>query len=342
LPLSHSLSKLNAVSRASACTALLLCSATAIQAQTAAVLAAAGYAAPAPVEVAPGQVVTLFFRGVRPGADGKPRIARSVSDPAPARLAGLAVRIAQPGRTTPLEAPVLAVHQENECDAAQPAQPVCLLTAVQVQIPHELDFLSPAGIDIRPAADLILDDEGQPSRRYPARVVSDNAHVLTSCDVNGEIAPEGDCARSAYHSDGRPVSAAAPARYGDTIVVYAYGLGQTSPAAATGRAASGPAPLVERIPGSPFGRGVWVSFRKDLVNASPSIPRRIDDQLAAHPGVPMAYAGLAPGQLGVYQINVPIPPLSSFTVPCGPEVRANAILTVTTAMGTENVPICLE
>jgi uncharacterized protein (TIGR03437 family) len=74
--------------------------------------------------------------------------------------------------------------------------------------------------------------------------------------------------------------AANPARAGDVLVVYATGLGEVNPPVATGAAA----------PGLPLSRAVT------LVEA------KIGGRDAG-----VQFAGLAPGFVGLYQVNVQVP-----------------------------------
>ncbi len=77
-----------------------------------------------------------------------------------------------------------------------------------------------------------------------------------------------------------------PAKVGDTLLIYAIGLGPTSPAVATGDPAPSTAPLatLTRTPMVVFGSSI-----------------------AGVPATPF-FAGLSPGFAGLYQINVTIPP----------------------------------
>ncbi len=79
-----------------------------------------------------------------------------------------------------------------------------------------------------------------------------------------------------------------PAQLGDVLVIYAIGLGATSPAVATGAAAPSVQPLAQ------ITTPVTVHFG----------PRTMfDDGIPATP----SYTGLTPSLVGVYQVNVTIP-----------------------------------
>jgi len=95
------------------------------------------------------------------------------------------------------------------------------------------------------------------------------------------------------HLDGRLVTSDAPAKAGEVILLYAGGLGRTSPDTSTGRIASFAAPIQA------------VAQLQVLLNGK-----------AAPPGS-IAYAGLAPGFAGLYQINLLVPS----GLPPNPEIR---------------------
>jgi uncharacterized protein (TIGR03437 family) len=96
------------------------------------------------------------------------------------------------------------------------------------------------------------------------------------------------------HSNGTLVSASSPASAGEALTAWVFGLGQTSPAATTGQAASA----------SPTAETFFLNFNYQ-VNALPAKPYTGDPD--NQPPQPL-YAGLAPGFVGLYQVNFVVPP----------------------------------
>jgi hypothetical protein len=307
-------------------------------AQNAAFLTTAGYSAPAPQQVAPGQVMTFFFHGIAPLPGGSLRSAQATTVPLPATLAGLTLRLTQ-GQASPVAVPIFAVRQESDCDTGQDLSPACLLTLVKLQIPFEIaaDVASsgPATPVLAPLAQLTIEVDGQAGRTFPLQPVPDNAHVLTSCDISWDTKYTSACDRHAYHGNGHPVSATEPASQGETVVVYAYGLGQGSPRVATGDVAMGS--VLENLPGR-----VKASF-DHFVNTPSSGPRFLSSDVLAFS--PIAFGGLTSGQIGLYQLNIPVPQSLHPDVPCGGfdgSIRSNAALLISTSQGTEALGLCVQ
>jgi uncharacterized protein (TIGR03437 family) len=100
----------------------------------------------------------------------------------------------------------------------------------------------------------------------------------------------------ATHIGGQVITADAPAVPGEWVILYATGLGVTSPKPGYGEIPGGAAPLVDMA-----GFGV-------LLNGTKVDSKRI------------AYAGVAPGFAGLYQINCQLPE----DAPATPEIRVSA------------------
>lgn len=292
--------------------------------------------------VAPGQIVTLFFRGVSPLPGGVARSGDAKTVPLPTTLAGLSMKISQSGLASPLAVPIVSVRQDKDCDAGSTE---CFITSTRVQIPFELPAsstprLGSEGVKV-PDAELTLEADGQASRSFLLRPVSENGHVLTSCDLAGDTNPDSVCSRVAYHADGRPVDIDAPAARGETVILFAYGLGQTTPPATT--AVTSGTGLSVLDPQQPR---MFVTLRDSFLNSPPSLPRAIIAEPYNMPWAQVDFAGLTPGQVGMYQVNVPIPMSFQAPVRCGPDpvvgaIRSNGFLQLTTAQGTEGIPICV-
>jgi uncharacterized protein (TIGR03437 family) len=104
---------------------------------------------------------------------------------------------------------------------------------------------------------------------------------------------------------GRLVDSQTPAKVGDTVAVFGTGLGATQPAVAPGQAAPGNPPATV------------VTLPTVRIGGLPA---------------PVVFAGLAPGFVGLYQINVQIPP----GTPAG-----SAVELVLTQSGTDSNKVTL-
>jgi uncharacterized protein (TIGR03437 family) len=97
----------------------------------------------------------------------------------------------------------------------------------------------------------------------------------------------------AVHLNGQLVSPASPAAGGEIIVLYAGGLGRTTPNTTSGRLATNAATIY------------YASQLQILLNGVPIPPESV------------LYAGLTPGFAGLYQINLKLPA----ELPANPEIR---------------------
>ena len=278
----------------------------------------------------------MFYRNVPPLPDGSLRTAAANTVPLPTVLAGLSVHVSQP----PVNFPIFAVRQENDCIDGQgnpvnPATPACLLTSLRVQVPFRLQVVK----------EMVLDVDGQASRSFALSQITDNAHVLTSCDLTWDTNWFSSCSRVAFHGDGTQITGKSPARPGEMIVVYLWGLGLTSPIVPSGEP-SPPGVVLDQVPGVP---GVRARFL-DGPTVLTDLPAFYSPEDAVDPGSPIDFVGLTPGQIGLYQINVAIPQSLIPTTSCGDlifgttdTIPANAVLHITTLYsGTEELGFCLK
>ncbi len=238
-----------------------------------------GYAPPFPIKVAPGQLVTIFAAGV--GAAVSSRVA-ATSLPLPFSLGGVSVTIDELSDPPLLkeQVPVFAVGK------------IGTATAVTVQIPFGLrtnSFISPL---VPPPATLTIYENGVAAITVPIAPTTDQIHIATTCDANLTTpVPGAQCRPIISHADGSLVTPDTPAHSGELIILYAFGLGATTPGMAAGDAATSaqPAAITPSL-SSEAAIGTLPSERQSFVPA---------------------YAGLAVGFSGLYQVNfrAPAPPV---------------------------------
>ena len=302
-------------------------------------LTGSGYASPTLIRVSPGQVTTLFVSGLNTVLT-KPQ--RATSLPLPNSLAGISVTINQSSLQQSVAVPLLAVEQLNTCGIAPPAPPPsppstpstvppeCLLTAITLQIPYELTPLPTGAGDSAKASttEIVVTANGVASRAFSVLTITDTLHVLNTCDTfppkadGSPITVNGGCSSVVTHADGTLVTAVAPGKAGEVLVIYAFGLGQTTPAVKTGSATPTPAPVLD--PASRLGSRTLELQYDFRPNAEPSRPFNVLTGVISTtpPTAPVVllapvFVGLTPGQVGLYQINVQLP--SAFpaaVVPC--------------------------
>ena len=205
--------------------------------------------------------------------------------------------------------PLLAVQQLAVCSAGGGAgptnQPDCWVGAITLQVPYELSpSPMPNGSGVA-HADVVVSRNGATSKAFTVVVSSDNLHVLSTCDSFPRQRSD-ICNSVVTHADGTLVTAHSPALPGEAVVIYAFGLGQTSQTPNTGQASPTPAATLS----SPL------YLRFDFTsNAMPSPP--FFNRVSATPPLTPIFAGLTPGQVGLYQINVTIPNTIPAVDQCG-------------------------
>ena len=273
---------------------LMLCAIDAF-AQSGPILVGLGYRPPATIFVAPRQIIRFDIVGLKTvlpfDTSTATRELRAVSLPLPEVLARISLTLRQRffmaglqvGETS-VKLPMIAIRQLAMCADNSTSQ-ACIRSTITAQIPFDLSFL---GIGTFPT-DITISEAGVDSPPFGVGAVSDAIHVVTTCDQEGT-----SCDSIVAHPDGSRVTPDSPANPGEVVVVYAWGLGSTTPAAQTGAPAPAPAPVLGP-PGPGSDVVVGFDFRS---NAGPSNPTSMTSHVPVY---------LTPGQVGLYQINVQLP-----------------------------------
>jgi uncharacterized protein (TIGR03437 family) len=286
-------------------------------------LVGTGYGLPPQVKLAPGQIVTFWVVGLQaiPGAPVQ------ATTPLPMTLANLSVTFDQttnpknlPMPSTP--APIVSIAQTNICGGSA-VVPACLLTGITVQVPFELPVQP---FTMPPYTSVTISENGTASQTFSVAVADDSIHILTTCGPN--LLP------CVTHSDGSLVTRDSPPVAGETIVIYAVGLGTTTPTVPTGQLSPSPA---ARVTDS----SVDLDFTANAAPTRPGYPR------PAAALQPPAFAGLTPGQVGLYQVNVQLPASFPAVAACGGTVEhpiySNLTITVSSNyFSYDGVGLCVQ
>jgi uncharacterized protein (TIGR03437 family) len=328
-------------------------------AQTSPVLIGGGYRNPDAIRVAPGQVIAVFLRNVQTllpidsnGLGYRFVVADSV--PLPTSLAGFSGRVdleSLGAVVVSVPTPILAIQQLAMCantgtfPPGVPAKSECYVTAVTLQIPFSVR--PPLPHSAAPSAYKLVTSEGKAeSTPVVLDVEQDSMQFVTACDrigmLNGYNRPGlsgvgSGCTAIVTHLDGSWVLQQSPAKPGEVVVLYAYGMGLTFPDPPhEGSATAVPAPQVT----SPL--RIQFDFRP---SAGPSIPEvNLKDTSSSL----ILFAGLAPGQVGLYQINVKLPDVFPPVVSCGGSVSnftgnvlSNLTINISGASSYDGAQICV-
>ena len=251
------------------------------------------------VIVAPGQVTTLSV----PGAPAKlsigdgPAVVQASEVPLPTTLAGFSAVVNQEPNGTTENLPIFRVKQEGICEPPQQT-PACVLTLLTVQIPMDLRL---SNFQVGPQTVTYITVFVDGDNIFSIYVALDpvNVHILTACDtVSGTRPTElSACNPLITRADGSlvgPFSGAStiPAKPGETLILYAWGLGLTQPAVSAGTVSpTQPAVAVHRF---------TLIFDYGCGTIQTATP---------------AFIGLTPGQVGLYQVNFKVPPQVVCTTP---------------------------
>lgn len=167
-------------------------------------------------------------------------------------------------------------------------------TQINFLIPYELTVTSAEVVVARQGIAGPLDLNGTPS-----------VNIQLTTFAPGFFQWNGNFA-VAEHADGSLVDAAAPAQPGETIVLYAAGLGRIVPDSSSGAIPTAAATIL------------YASQLQIILNGSP-LPRSN-----------IQYAGVTPGYAGLYQINVVLPDI----LPPNPQIQI--------VMGTQASPPTIQ
>jgi uncharacterized protein (TIGR03437 family) len=303
--------------------------------------------------VSPNEVLTLFT----PPLDVPDAVATQT--PLPSSLSGVSVLVRVVGaldtRGYPTALPILSIFENNvggmpalvDCSASANANLIyCANTAITVQIPVEgvcaLEPATPPGTqcpanppftDYPPLLLLNVSANGVTGPDLPVQFAGTTPHLLNSCETvfgpNNPNTPS-NCNPVVIHGDGSFVTNRSPAKVGETITLYATGLGLN------GAAPSGTSGYPTTVPVQYF--PVWgvTAFTYVASTATQSGGVTVDNlqQLVVQPN----WVGLAAGYVGLYQVNVTLPPMPGL-----PACSSTGNVSVLLPQGYANtITICIQ
>ena len=179
-------------------------------------------------------------------------------------------------------------------------------------LPAPLDYVSAGQIIALVPSAISPNNKVQPVY-YATIVVTNNnvasnpVTVYTSNTAPGVFAnPVAVGAAAAEHADGSQINSGSPPHIGDTIVVFAGGLGAVTPPIVPDGAAA---------PSSPLSN---VNDQKIYVDFSQTTCAALDTSTFSNCAL-IPFAGLTPTAAGLYQINTPVPSGTPTTTPPTPD-----------------------
>jgi uncharacterized protein (TIGR03437 family) len=305
-----------------------------VEGQSNVTLVSSTYSVQSGVQIAPGQVLTLLVTGLKTVFPPSAPVQRATSVPLPTSIAGISATLQQTG-VGMKSLPLFAIQQIDQCSLTDNNSPTadCIITALSLQIPSDISVPNPlAESPVVQTSQVLISENGISSRAFNILPVAQAVHIARTCDLisGGSIAST--CSALITHADGSLVSLDRPANPGEILVMYALGLGTTSPMVASGQ----PSPT----PAATIANQVALSFNYvdplSLIESPPALS-------TAPPQPVILFAGLAPGIVGVYQINFRLAPPTSGVSSCSAGTSPNLTLTLQGSQGsTDQAMICVN
>lgn len=294
----------------------ILASSPLTHAQTGITVAGFGYRTPADTIVAaPGQVLTVSVFGVATRIPAT--IVPVLTNGLPMEVNGISADFVQGPVTVQLG---IRAVQQTPCPTTGACSPATTLT---IQIPYELDPASSAKASLR------IKEGGATVATVALQPVTDHVHVINTCDQTGIFlslaadVPAGSCVPMVMHPHGPLVSFSAPAVPGETVVVWAYGMG----------AIDHPIPDACCVTPDQYPLAVQpVTVNLSYANAGEFPLRRLTT-------VAPSYAGMVGS--GLYQVQFVVPPVPANFRPCTGEV-GNLTILVSGPTSADSAQVCVQ
>lgn len=173
------------------------------------------------ITAAPGQTMSVSIFGVN-GRFSEPVLGLPGLNGLPTELRGISLDFVQGPLT--IQLPIRAI-QQSSCPATGACSPA---TTITTQIPFEMNPDSPDAPLLR------IRESGLRVAEVAITAVTDSIHILNTCDQIGvwigvatDLAP-GRCFPVVAHANAQLVTAENPAKVGETLIAWVYGLGAIS------------------------------------------------------------------------------------------------------------------
>src|SRR5579864_703196 len=248
-----------------------------------------GYTAPVPIFITPGGLTTIYVQGIGTKIF-QPVVATTV--PLPTKLGGISVSLKQTESPQgPIAVPLLAVFPVNACRTPV-FEPCGTITGINLQIPFELVPTSYLVFPLTNYAQLVVSEDGGGQATVEAMPLTDRIHIVRTGDtLTNPGAANIDRPRSTFdtvvtHADGNLVTIVNPAQLGETVVLYAVGLGPVMPRVKSGDVTPDSAPVAQVMMAFDFNMHGEVSPHNPTLSSDTPV-----------------FSGLTPGYVGLYQVN---------------------------------------